>query len=66
LVLVRVGGLAAASRDVRGLRAAWREARSVGRPSARDTAIVLGKWLLPAGVRRGLRARFAGSGQRAA
>ena len=66
LVLVRVGGLAAASRDLRGLRAAWREARRNGRPSARDVAIVLGKWLLPGGVRRSLRARFAGSGQRAA
>ena len=66
LVLVRVGGLAAASRDVRGLWAAWREARRSGRPSARDVALVLGKWLLPSGVRRNLRARFAGSGQRTA
>lgn len=66
LVLIRVGGLAAASHDVRGLWAAWREARRIGRPSARDVSIVLGKWLLPDGVRRGLRARFAGSGQRAA
>ena len=66
LVLIRVGGLAAASRDHRGLWAAWREARRAGRPSARVVAIVLGKWLLPAEARRRLRARFAGSGRRPA
>jgi glycosyltransferase involved in cell wall biosynthesis len=61
LVLVRVGGLAAASHDLRGLWSAWREASGAGRPSARDVAIVLGKWLLPAGVRRRLRTRYAAS-----
>lgn len=59
LMLVRVGGLAAARRDLRGGCAAWREAWRGGRPSARDVAIFLGKWALPPGARRFLRARFA-------
>ena len=61
LVLVRVGGLAAAAREPKGAWMAWREATGVGRPRWRDVALLLGKWVLPPGMRRRLRARWAGS-----
>lgn len=61
LMLVRVGGLAAAAREPAGAWVAWREARSVGRPRLRDVVLLLGKWILPSGLRRRLRARWAGS-----
>jgi glycosyltransferase involved in cell wall biosynthesis len=60
LVVLRVGGLAAAAGDPRGAVAAVREARRVGRPPLRDIAIIVGKFLLPAGLRRQLRSRIAG------
>ena len=61
LVLVRVGGLAAAAREPKGAWMAWREATRVGRPRLRDVALLLGKWVLTPGMRRRLRARWAGS-----
>lgn len=61
LMLVRVGGLAAAAREPAGAWTAWREATSVGRPRLRDVVLLLGKWILPTSVRRRLRARWAGS-----
>ena len=64
LVLVRVGGLAAAARDPRGARVAWREAWRNGRPSARDVVIFAGKWALSPDMRRALRARFASDSRR--
>jgi glycosyltransferase involved in cell wall biosynthesis len=64
LVLVRVGGLAAAARDPRGARVAWREAWRNGRPSARDVMIFAGKWALSPDMRRALRARFASDSRR--
>jgi glycosyltransferase involved in cell wall biosynthesis len=66
LVVLRVGGMAATSWEPRGAIAALREARRVGRPRVRDVAIVLGKFLLPAGVRRWLRVRLAGVQRRPA
>ena len=60
IVVLRVGGLAAAAGDPRGAVAAVREARRVGRPPIRDVVIVFGKFLLPSGLRRRLRARIAG------
>ena len=60
LVVLRVGGLAAAAWDPRGAIAAVREARRVGRPRLRDIALVIGKFVLPPGLRRRLRARIAG------
>ncbi|HYN64305.1 MAG TPA: hypothetical protein VES36_06835, partial [Candidatus Limnocylindrales bacterium] len=59
LMLIRVGGLAAAARQPAGARAAWREAWRHGKPQAKDVAIFLGKWILPPGVRRAMRARWA-------
>ncbi len=60
LVLVRVGGLAAQSREPRGAWEAWREAIRVGRPPVRDVVLLIGKWVLTPGMRRRLRARLAG------
>ena len=59
LMLIRVGGLAAAAGDVSGGWAAWREAWRYGRPSAREVAIFVGKWALPPSARRYLRSRLA-------
>ena len=59
LVLVRVGDLAAAAREPRGGVAAWREAWKHGRPSMRDVAIFVGKWLLSPRLRGRLRGRLA-------
>ncbi|HET6744691.1 MAG TPA: glycosyltransferase family A protein [Candidatus Limnocylindria bacterium] len=59
LMLIRVGGLAAATRDRAGARAAWREARRHGKPTAKDVALFAGKWILPPGLRRRMRARWA-------
>jgi len=59
LMLIRVGGLAAAARDPAGARAAWREAFRHGEPAAKDVTLFFGKWLLPPGVRRAMRARWA-------
>ncbi len=65
LVLVRVGGLAAASKDPRGARIAWREALGHGQLSVRDILIFFGKWVLPPGLRRQLRSRLAADRRRA-
>lgn len=59
LMLIRVGGLAAAARDPAGARAAWREAWRHGRPTPKDVALFAGKWILPPGLRRAIRARWA-------
>lgn len=59
LMLVRVGGLAAAARDVAGGRVALREAWRGGRPSAKDLALFAGKWILSPGIRRAMRGRWA-------
>jgi glycosyltransferase involved in cell wall biosynthesis len=59
LMLIRVGGLAAAVRDPAGARAAWREAWRNGKPRPKDVALFAGKWILPPGLRRALRARWA-------
>ena len=59
LMLIRVGGLAAAARDPAGARAAWREAWRRGKPAAKDVALFAGKWILPPGLRRAMRARWA-------
>ena len=59
LMLIRVGGLAADARQPAGARAAWREAWRNGKPQAKDVALFLGKWILPPGLRRAMRARWA-------
>ncbi|MGI8830716.1 MAG: glycosyltransferase family 2 protein [Candidatus Limnocylindria bacterium] len=59
LMLIRVGGLAAAVREPRGALAAWREAWRHGSPSARDVAIFAGKWMLTPRIRSFLRSRLA-------
>lgn len=59
LMLIRVGGLAAAARQPEGARVAWREAWRHGKPAPKDVALFLGKWILPPGVRRAMRARWA-------
>jgi hypothetical protein len=59
LMLIRVGGLAAAARDPEGARVAWREAWRNGKPAPKDVALFLGKWILPPGLRRAMRARWA-------
>ena len=59
LMLIRVGGLAAEAREPAGARAAWREAWRNGKPAVKDLALFAGKWILPPGVRRAMRARWA-------
>ena len=58
-LLVRVAALAAAAGDRSAAATLWREARRHGRPGLADVVLFAGRWIVPAGLRTGLRRRLA-------
>ena len=58
-LLVRGGGATAASLDLRGAMTVWREAFRDGRPAPIDIVLFIGRWMLPAALRRWVRARLS-------
>jgi glycosyltransferase involved in cell wall biosynthesis len=58
-LLVRGGAASAASLDVRGGLAVWREALRHGRPGTLDVLLFASRWLVPPALRRTLRAWFS-------
>ena len=58
-LLVRGGGATSASLDLRGAVTVWREAFRDGRPAPIDVFLFFTRWILPAGIRRWVRARLS-------
>jgi glycosyltransferase involved in cell wall biosynthesis len=58
-LLVRGGGATSASLDLRGAITVWREAFRDGRPAPIDVVLFIARWILPAGIRRWIRARLS-------
>ena len=58
-LLVRGGGATSASLDLRGAVTVWREAFRDGRPAPIDVVLFFARWILPAGLRRWVRARLS-------
>jgi glycosyltransferase involved in cell wall biosynthesis len=58
-LLVRGGGATSAALDLRGAITVWREAFRHGRPAPIDVVLFIARWMLPAGIRRWIRARLS-------
>lgn len=58
-LLVRVAALAAAAGEWSAVPVLWREAHRHGSPGPADIALFAGRWVVPAGLRTGLRRRLA-------
>jgi len=58
-LLVRGGGATSAALDPRGAVTVWREAFRHGRPAPIHVFLFVVRWILPAGIRRWIRARLS-------
>jgi glycosyltransferase involved in cell wall biosynthesis len=58
-LLVRGGGATSAALDPRGAVTVWREAFRHGRPAPIHVLLFVVRWILPAGIRRWIRARLS-------
>ena len=60
-VLVRVAALARAAGEPSAIPILWRAAWRDGRPTWREVVLFAARWLVPTGLRRGVRSRLAGT-----
>jgi glycosyltransferase involved in cell wall biosynthesis len=58
-LLVRGGGATSAALDLRGALMVWREAFRHGQPAPVHVLLFVVRWILPAGIRRWIRARLS-------